>query len=88
MPHQIVIEFGAPTPSLTHRVRNFGEDLHRGFERTGAAAISLNDIDRATNHLCIVVHKIRHLGTATAFIEKTLRQHMLDDVAQVTRHKQ
>jgi hypothetical protein len=87
MPYRVTIEFGDTTPDLTHRVRNFGEALYREFERTSGAAISLDEVDRATNQLQVDVRATRHLGTALELVNKLLRQHMLDEVAHVTRRR-
>ena len=49
--------------------------------------MSIDEIDRATNQLHVIVRATRHLGTATAFIDKTLKQHGFDGCARVTRSK-
>ena len=76
---------GSPDAALVHRLRNFGEDLYREFSASGKAEVSLDEIDSATSELRIVVGATRHLGAVTAFIEKTLRQHHLDDCFTLSR---
>lgn len=60
MAHEIIIDFAAEgdQPSV-HRVRNFGEDLYRALNVEGWAAISLDDVDRATDQLRVTVFSQR-----------------------------
>ncbi len=74
-----------PDDDLVHRLRNFGEDLYRGFSLSGQADISLDEIDAATTEFHVLVKAKRHLGGVSAFIAKTLKQHNLDDLFTVSR---
>lgn len=76
---------GPQDAALVHRLRNFGEDLYREFSASGQAEISPDEIDTATSELRVVVRATRHLGAVTAFIEKTLRQHYLEDCFTLSR---
>lgn len=88
---QITIAFDGTLQSetldrdLVHRLRNFGEDLYREFSTSGYAEISLQEVDTATSELRVFVNAKRHLGTVSAFIKKTLRQHKLDNQFTVSR---
>jgi hypothetical protein len=71
--------------ALVHRLRNFGEDLHREFSITEYAKISFQEIDSATRELRVFVNTKRHLGAVSAYINKSLERHNLDKQFTVSR---
>jgi hypothetical protein len=92
MAWQIVIDFELPADTfgrsgLIHRIRNFGEDLYRAFRDSRQAHVDLEDIDRATDRICVTTIKNRQVRTVAGRIRKLLERHHLDDVARLTEVK-
>jgi hypothetical protein len=86
MPRIITIQFsGADDRALVHRIRNLGEDLYREFQNNGQATMDIAKVDRATDRLQITLAASRHLGAVMNFIKSALRQHHLEQVAEVTK---
>ena len=86
MPRTIVIQFsGVNDSALIHRVRNLGEDLYREFQSNGQAALDIAEVDRATDTLRVTLAASRHLGAVVSFIKTALRQHHLDEIAEVRK---
>ncbi len=86
MARQIVIAFDAEPDgrSLTHQVRNFGEDLYHACKADGWATISIEDVDRATNELRVTVRSKRRLRRIVTMVEKLLEAHHLRSRAHLT----
>jgi hypothetical protein len=72
MAREIIIDFdtGPGAPSLTHQVRNFGEDLYRVCKADGWASIAMEDVDRATNQLRVTVRAKRRVRRVMSMIDK------------------
>jgi len=89
MSREIVIDFHgeAAQSSLTHRVRNFGEALYHAFMKEGIAAISLEEVDRATTQLRVTVKSARKVRRVSSLIEELLDQHHLAAVARVSQQR-
>ena len=90
MARQIVINFilGPDRSSDIHRIRNFGEDLYRHCRNDGWASISIADIDRATDRVCVSVRSARRVRRTAQMIEKLLVQHCLRDIARLSEINQ
>jgi len=82
---QLVISFAgdAADTKLVHRVRNFGEDLHRAFETRDDAAISLDEVDVATNELRVTVKSVSKVRRVAQFLEQVLGDHGFEGAAQI-----
>ena len=85
MPLSLAIKFPSSTSGEIHRIRNFGEDLHRAFKNNGWAEISLEAIDRATDCLLVFVHHPKQLRRVEALIERMLSEQHLDQIGTVSR---
>ncbi|WP_309668426.1 hypothetical protein [Tabrizicola sp.] len=71
--------------SLTHQVRNLGEDLWREVEATRLGDVGgFATIDRATDTLLVTVYHTRKVGRARAIVQKLVAQHLLTDRSQIT----
>jgi len=90
MAWRIVIDFtlGPTRASDIHRIRNFGEELYRCSGRDGWASISLADVDGATNQLSVSVRSSRRVRRVAQMIDKLLAQHLLKDIAHLSRVNQ
>jgi len=88
VPRRILIEFdarpGENSSSLTHRVRNLGEDLFREFSDTGWATMSLAEVDAATDKLQLTVHRKSDLGSAMRVVKTLLKKHHFDGYSKVS----
>lgn len=82
----IRIEFAgaAASSSLVHQIRNFGEDVWRFAKTEKGAAISLQDIDRATDRLELRINSSRRVRRVVREVERMLAEHFLDDCARVS----
>jgi hypothetical protein len=92
MPRQIVIDFDLPTDArvrndLIHRIRNFGEELHRACVTGTAASVSLEEVDKATNQLRVAVRSARRTRQIAGAIEKLLDRHNLGGVSRLSQVK-
>jgi hypothetical protein len=67
-----------------HRIRNFGEDLHRACEADGWASISWAHVDQATNQLRVTVRSKRRVRRITALINGLLDKHFLANQAKLS----
>lgn len=90
MAWRIEIDFALPAGvrdrnGLIHRIRNFGEDLHRMFAKSAEARIDIDEVDRATDRLLVGNVKTRKLRTVSAQIEKLLEQHTLTGLAHLSQ---
>ncbi len=86
MSREIIIDFdqAAGAPSLTHQVRNFGEDLYRACKDDGWASISIEDVERATKQLRVVVRSKRRVRRVISMIDKLLERHFLSSRSRVS----
>lgn len=82
----IVIAFPADiNGSLTHQVRNFGEDIWREIEQSGLGDVGgIDAIDQATDVLRIHVFRIQKVGTVRKLVEKLLKAHILHTRSKVS----
>lgn len=82
MPAQKTITIRFPTNtdgSLTHQIRNFGEDLWREIEETKLGDLGgISTVDSATDTLTVRVFHTRKIGTVRKLVEKLLKEHFLD----------
>ena len=79
----IVIEFPTNTDaSLTHQVRNFGEDLWRTIEQEKLG--NVEGIDQATSRLVVQIFHSKKQRRVQKLVETLLKQHFLDFRSQVT----
>jgi len=85
MPGQIVISFEKPVD--IHKMRNFGEALYHACKDDGWASITLQEVDRATKELRVIVRFARRVRRTSAIIEKLLDEHFLKDTARLTHVK-
>jgi hypothetical protein len=90
MARQININFilGPDQSSDIHRIRNFGEDLHRHCHNNGWASISIADVDRATDQLIVSIRSARRVRRTAEMIEKLLVEHFLIDIARLSEVNQ
>lgn len=88
MPPQktITITFPANSDgSLTHQVRNFGEDLWREIEQTKLGDVGgIEAVDRATDTLRVHIYHTRKIGTVRKLVEKLLKAHFLDYRSEIS----
>jgi hypothetical protein len=66
-----------------HRLRNLGEDLWRDFRDDRRVEIDLADIDRATNHIEIVIKRKNFQARAMSIIQTRINKHMFETDAKV-----
>ena len=82
MPAQKTITITFPAnhdDSLTHRIRNFGEDLWREIEEEGLGSVGgIETVDRATDTVQISIHHTRKIGTVRKLADKMLKAHFPD----------
>ena len=87
MPAQKTITITFPAnhdDSLTHQIRNFGEDLWREIEKERLGSIGgIETVDRATDTLRISIHHTRKIGTVRKLVDKMLKTHFLDHRSEV-----
>ena len=81
----IIITFSANSDgSLTHQVRNFGEDLLRQIEQDGLGDVGgIEAIDGATDTIRVHIHHTRKIGTVRKLVDKLLRAHVLDSQSEL-----
>jgi hypothetical protein len=85
MARHISISFNWPQDNQRiHEMRNFGEDLYRAFKDDGWAEISLDEIDKATDHLRVTVFSARRARRINAIVNKLLNEHFLAGYATVS----
>ena len=88
MPAQKTILIRFPTNSdgsLTHQVRNFGEDIWREIEQAGLGDVGgIETVDRAIDELSVTVSRSSKIGTVKLLVERHLRSHLLDGQSEVT----
>jgi hypothetical protein len=88
MARQLLIDFDLPAlikdrNDLIHRVRNFSEELFHACKEDGWASVSLQEIDRATNQLCVTVRSARRVRRISSMIDKLLDSHGLAAIARL-----
>ncbi|TIS74906.1 MAG: hypothetical protein E5W94_23255 [Mesorhizobium sp.] len=68
---------------LIHRVRNFGEDVHRFLQTNGWGEINMGEVDAATTQL--IIREIKHskLRRVTVWVEAEMRRSHLFGVVEV-----
>ena len=81
----IRIEFPTNTDgSLTHQIRNLGEDLYRAIEVPGVGDLGgLATVDKATDQLELKIHRARMVGRTRTLVQKIIAMHFLADRARV-----
>jgi hypothetical protein len=90
MARHILIDFDLPAQArdrniLIHRVQNFGEELFHACKEDGWASVSLQEIDRATNQLCVTVRSTRRIRRISSMIDKLLDRHGLAAIARLSQ---
>jgi uncharacterized protein YggU (UPF0235/DUF167 family) len=71
--------------SLTHQIRNLGEDLYREIEVPGVADLGgLEAVDTATDRLEVRIHRTSLVGRTRAQVQEIIARHLLADRAVVT----
>jgi hypothetical protein len=90
MARQLLIDFELPAQAkqrnlLVHQVRNFGEELFHACKEDGWASVSLQEIDRATNQLCVTVRSARRVRRISSMIDKLLDSHGLAGIARLSQ---
>jgi hypothetical protein len=90
MARQLLIDFDLPAlakdrNALIHRVRNFGEELFHACKEDGWASVSLQEIDRATNQICVTVRSTRRIRRISSMIDKLLDSHGLAAIARLSQ---
>jgi hypothetical protein len=93
MAWQIVIDFALPADAaarsaLMYRIWIFGEDLYGAFRNGRQASVDLEEIDRATDRICVRTIKNRQVRTVAGLIRKLLGRHHLEEVATLTEVKE
>ena len=85
MASQITVHFdgASKVDQLVHRIRNWGEELYLGLRDERWAFVSMDDIDRATDRIAVVVFHARDLNKVRSAIDATLASHMLNLNARV-----
>jgi hypothetical protein len=66
-----------------HRLRNLGEDLCRDFRDDRRVEIDLADVDRASDHIEIVIKRKNFQTRAMSIIQKRIKQHVFEIDAKV-----
>jgi len=84
VPRYILIDFGQVDSDAVDRIRNFGEDLWGKFEQNGLASLNIDEVDRCTNRLSVVVNRSRYKTRALSVIKTTLARHLLVDAAELS----
>jgi hypothetical protein len=92
MAWRLIIDFelpsGGPARGTTiHRVRNFGETLYGEIKSSGLAEVSLKEVDKSTDQLCVHAIKTRKVKTVAAMVKSLLERHHLDDIARISQAK-
>jgi hypothetical protein len=80
LPHSLTITFDAKQAefsALSHRIRNFGEDIYRYLKTNGWGEIALTEIDAATTQLTIRDIKGSKLRRVTAWVDDEMRRQHL-----------
>jgi hypothetical protein len=72
-----------PTSEVIHRFRNFGEDIFRLLSDT--CAVSIEEIDRATDSFVVRDIHRRDLGLVTQTIKRELKKHHFECSASLVR---
>ena len=82
----IIVVFPTNTDgSLTHQVRNLGEDFWRFIEREKLGDVGgFNAIDSATDRLAVRVFHTRKVQIVRKLVATLLKDHSLDYRSQVT----
>jgi hypothetical protein len=71
--------------ALTHRIRNFGEDIAREIERQGLGDLTgVDAVDQATDGLVITVKHVRMINRVRLIVERVIAQHRLTERAVVS----
>lgn len=70
------IRFVDPEKSTIHRIRNFGEDLWRGFREDKRVEINLEEIDRARDEIAYLVHG-KFLKRSLSEVHRLLKLHLM-----------
>jgi len=85
LPTTLAIDFPGSTHDEVHRIRNFGEDLHRALKNNGWAEISLDAVDVATDRLLVTVPHRKEVRRVEALIERMLSDQHLDKIGRLAR---
>ncbi|HMB47455.1 MAG TPA: hypothetical protein VKN63_04185 [Afifellaceae bacterium] len=68
---------------LTHRIRNFAEDLWREIEKSGLGDVGgLETVDQAVDILTIQIKHARKTGYVRKRVRNLLKSHLLADSAE------
>ena len=68
---------------MTHKIRNFGEDLDRDVLQDRYASTTLEEIDKATSELRVQIRSAKTAGRTVSTIKKLLKQHVLTESATI-----
>jgi hypothetical protein len=71
----------APTPTVVHRFRNFGEDVYRAF--SDDYLVDLAEIDAATTHFHIRHIRRRALRSVTKDLDRMVAEHHFSSSASI-----
>ncbi len=70
--------------SLTHQIRNFGEELWSEIERAKLGDVGgLEAVDKATDMLSVQIYRTRKVRTVRRMVDKLLEAHFLDYRSEV-----
>jgi hypothetical protein len=72
-----------PTSEVTHRFRNFGEDIFRLLGDT--CSVNIQEIDSATDSFVVRDIRRHDLGLVTQTIKRELKKHHFDGSASLVR---
>lgn len=78
-------ETGTPSSDLTHRVRNFAEDLERSLSSAGVG--SVRNADTATTEVWARVTSSAKFGEAASLARAAAKRHHLEQSANFERAK-
>ena len=86
MAREIVIDFDVrqDDPTFVHKLRNFGEDLHRACDNDGWASILIEEVDGATNQLRVTLFSKRRIRRIVKLIDELLEMHFLASRARLS----
>ncbi|MCV3208560.1 hypothetical protein OHD62_27275 [Mesorhizobium sp. YC-39] len=80
--NRVRIRFVDFEKSTVHRIRNFGEDLWRGYRANNRIQIDLGEIDHATDEISFLVRDT-FLNRRLTEVHRLLKVHLMENEAVI-----